>query len=389
MNKIFTYSFQIALVYILLSCVHEPVTAPSEPPSALKYSPDSLALEIGIAANSEKPSLSGTGPFSFNILTMPLSDGNITISSEGIIQVSENLSEGNYLVDVIVNNAAGSVEFPNAFSIRAFSTPDPPSQLIYDPAIANILSGAAFSSSTPNLQGTPPFTFSISSNPEPNIISIDNQGVISSSAALGVGSYALDIEVGNAAGTQMFSTAFTINVSSSAVAPSNLSYSNNTLVLIEGNSGSSVIPGVDGTGPFSFSLTSNPDAGGNITIDNNGVITASAALDTGNYDISVSVGNSVDTVLFSNAFSIRVNPTPPVTFLNDVRPLILQKCGSCHTGGSQINYTIYANAASDINTILNRVQRAPGTSGFMPRNQAPLSSNEIQLLQDWLAGGLQ
>lgn len=378
----------LILIFSIAACVHDPISSPPELASGLKYSPDSLAVEIGTAATSEKPEISGTSPFSFNIITEPSSDGNISITSEGIIQVSENITEGNYLIDVIVLNDAGSVEFPAVFTLRAFSIPDPPSQLLYTPATATILSGSSFTSGSPELQGTPPFTFSISDNPEPGIITIDNQGVISSSSTLEIGSYNLNIEVSNEAATEVFNTAFTLTVSSSAVAPSNLSYSINSLVLTEGTTGSSVSPTINGTAPFVFNITSVPNAGGNITIDNSGVITASNTLDTGSFDISVNVGNSVDTVLFTNVYTITVNPTPSVTFQNDVRPLILQRCSSCHTGGSQLNFTVYANASANINSILGRVQRPQGTTGFMPQSGAPLSSAEIQLLQDWLDDGL-
>lgn len=389
MSKYFFTLFHILFVFTLLSCVHDPVSTSPEAPSALRYDPDSLAVEIGTVANSEKPEILGTGPFAFDLFTEPVSDGNITINSQGVIEVSENIAEGVYSIDVIVQNEAASVEFSKAFTVRAFIVPEVPTQLIYTPSSANVLSGSAFSSNIPDIQGSLPFSYSISENPQEGIISIDDQGIISSSPALEVGTYVLDIEVANVAGTNTFDGAFTINVTSSATAPSNLNYATNILTLIQGNSGNSVTPGLDGTAPFSFSITSIPDAAGNITIDNNGVINASASLDTGNYEISVTVGNSVDTVVFTNIYSIQVNPVPPVTFLNDVRPLILQKCSSCHTGGSQINFTIYANASSGINTILDRVQRTPGSSGFMPNNRAPLSSSEIQLLQDWLTGGLQ
>ncbi len=379
------YSF---LLVILFSCVHDPVTSPIELASELSYSPDSLHLEYGSLGNSGVPNLKGTAPFTFELTSLPDSEGIIVIDAQGMIQVTDTLEIGTYSLNVIVKNSAGAVTFEDVFSIRIFDDPEPPSQLLYSPSSANLLAGNSFSSTIPEIQGRSPFSYSINQNPAQGFISIDEQGIISSTQDLTDGTYILNVDVSNTAGTVTFNSAFTITVSTAASPPSDLLYSVDSLSLIVGTSASSVTPSISGTSPFTYSLSSNPNAGSAISIDANGIITASSSLALGSYDISVSVGNSVDTVNFASIYTVIVNPVPPVTFLNNVRPLIQQRCGSCHTGGSQINFTVYANASSEINNILDRVQRTPGSSGFMPQSGSPLSSAQIQLLQDWLAQGL-
>ena len=83
-----------------------------------------------------------------------------------------------------------------------------------------------------------------------------------------------------------------------------------------------------------------------------------------------------------------MNAITAVTFSGDIKPLITQHCATCHTVGPQTLYTSYANASANINLILDRVQRTPGTGGFMPKNGTALTAAEIQLLKDWLAQGL-
>ncbi len=380
------------LVFIIsitiFSCVHDSLITPSELPSGLIYSPDSLALQVGSALSSVRPTILGTEPLTFNLSTSPSSGGNITVDTNGVIYVSGNLSAGKYAVTVIVINDAGSVAFTGVFKVRAYVPAKPPSQLIYTPSTASVLTGTSYTSTVPSLQGTSPFTFTILSNPAPGKITINNQGIISATQVLASGTYPLNIQVTNAVGSATFDAALTISVSNTPIPPSGLTYSTNTLTINEGSSGSSVTPGLSGTSPFTFSLTSSPSAGSAITINNNGVITATSSLTEATYVISVTVTNSSGTANYSNIYTITVNPFKAVTFANDIKPLITQHCATCHTVGPQTIYTNYTNASTNINWILDRVQRAPGTSGFMPKSGSALTSAEIQLLKDWLAQGL-
>lgn len=386
MRKSFVWLAFVLVISTIFSCIHDPLFTPLELPSGLVYSPDSLAVPLGTAGSSAQPTLSGTGPFTFNIGTTPSSGGNITIDEQGIIHVSTALAVGKYSVTVIVINEAGSVSFPNSYTVRVYAPPTPPSQLVYTPA--SVLTGTAYTSTTPSIKGTAPFTFSILSNPAPGKITINNQGVVTASAQVASGTYALNVQVSNSVGSATFNAALTLSISSTPVAPSGLSYSVNTLTINAGGTGSSVTPNISGTSPFTFSLSSSPSAGSAITINSSGVITASSSLAVGTYAISVTVTNSSGSASFPNIYTITVNAIQVVTFANDIKPLITQHCATCHTVGPQTIYTNYANASSKINSILDRVQRAPGTAGFMPKTGGALTSAQIQLLKDWLAQGL-
>jgi uncharacterized membrane protein len=100
------------------------------------------------------------------------------------------------------------------------------------------------------------------------------------------------------------------------------------------------------------------------------------------------VTNKVGSAIFPNIYSILVNEMLPVSFASDINPLITGHCAPCHTAGPETIYTNYTNASENINLILDRVQRKPGTAGFMPKSGTALSDSQIQLLKDWLVQGL-
>ena len=69
-------------------------------------------------------------------------------------------------------------------------------------------------------------------------------------------------------------------------------------------------------------------------------------------------------------------------FLVHIRPLLNTHCGECHSAGtSQTNYLDYDNAKNAITSILDRIQREEGASGFMPRNGNKLPQESIDLIQ--------
>ena len=72
-----------------------------------------------------------------------------------------------------------------------------------------------------------------------------------------------------------------------------------------------------------------------------------------------------------------------------IRPLLNTHCGECHSAGtSQTNYLDYDNSKNAITSILDRIQREEGASGFMPRNGNKLPQESIDLIQQWQDEGL-
>ncbi len=79
-----------------------------------------------------------------------------------------------------------------------------------------------------------------------------------------------------------------------------------------------------------------------------------------------------------------------VTYTADVKPLLTASCAPCHiAGGANPNkWDEYTPTKTKIATIIERVKREPGTTGFMPRNGTKLAADKIALLEKWQADGL-
>lgn len=86
---------------------------------------------------------------------------------------------------------------------------------------------------------------------------------------------------------------------------------------------------------------------------------------------------------------VTVNPVK-VTFIADIKPLLVASCTPCHLpGGANPNkWDDYATSKSKISAILDRVQRESTAAGFMPRGGTKLSAANIALLNKWVADGL-
>jgi hypothetical protein len=96
---------------------------------------------------------------------------------------------------------------------------------------------------------------------------------------------------------------------------------------------------------------------------------------------------------FLNGCSKKEDEPVPVkiTYAKDIKALFVANCTPCHlAGGTNPNkWDDYATAKTKIATILDRVQRTPGTTGFMPRNGTmQLPAATIALLKQWQTDGL-
>ncbi len=94
------------------------------------------------------------------------------------------------------------------------------------------------------------------------------------------------------------------------------------------------------------------------------------------------VGNAVTVVITVNLAK--------TTYVANVKPIFVASCTPCHlAGGANPNkWDDYAQAKAKINTILDRVKREPGATGFMPRNGTKLAADKIAVLEKWVADGL-
>jgi len=93
-------------------------------------------------------------------------------------------------------------------------------------------------------------------------------------------------------------------------------------------------------------------------------------------------GSAISVVITVNAAKI--------TYLADVKPIMTASCGACHlAGGTNPNkFDEYTPTKTKIATIIDRVKREQGSTGFMPRNGTKLSADKIAILEKWVADGL-
>jgi hypothetical protein len=78
------------------------------------------------------------------------------------------------------------------------------------------------------------------------------------------------------------------------------------------------------------------------------------------------------------------------TYVADAKPIFVANCAPCHvgTGGNVNKWDQYDQAKAKINGILDRIQREPGSTGFMPNGGTKLSADKIAILKKWLDDGL-
>jgi len=93
-------------------------------------------------------------------------------------------------------------------------------------------------------------------------------------------------------------------------------------------------------------------------------------------------GNSISVI-------ITVNPVK-ITYVVNVKSIFTTSCTPCHlAGGANPNkWDDYTQAKGKIAVILDRVQRTPGSVGFMPQVGTQLTAAQIATLKQWVADGL-
>ena len=82
-------------------------------------------------------------------------------------------------------------------------------------------------------------------------------------------------------------------------------------------------------------------------------------------------------------------PVVKVTYTKDVKPIMVANCTPCHVaGGANPNkFDEYMPTKNKITSILDRVTREESAAGFMPAGGTKLSSETIDILNNWVADG--
>jgi PKD repeat protein len=263
-----------------------------------------------------------------------------------------------------------------------------PSSLSYSNSSTTVISGTGITIDAPTLEGTGTITYSIATSPSSSEITIESaSGKIIASGMVSVGEYTITVTASNSEGST--TTIYTIIVEEILAAPTQLVYSPSSSTITGGASWSSASPSVAGTVPIVYSLASSPMSS-EISIDSStGVITCSQNLTIDSYTLTVTATNSEGSI--SDTYHITVSASVVlVSFATDIKPLIQNNCDGCHLpGGSRRDYSDYTNASSWASSIVSRINKNQGESGFMPAYGTKLNQSELDLVQQWINDGLQ
>ncbi len=80
-----------------------------------------------------------------------------------------------------------------------------------------------------------------------------------------------------------------------------------------------------------------------------------------------------------------------VAYQDGLQTVIMANCSPCHIpakGGNKKAYDNYANAKTDIDEMLRRIQLTPAEKGFMPFKKDKLNDSTIAVFKKWKDDGL-
>ena len=101
-------------------------------------------------------------------------------------------------------------------------------------------------------------------------------------------------------------------------------------------------------------------------------VTAPVENKAGKIDSSITVTNTDTT---KNIYKI--------TYTKDVRPLVMEYCGPCHTGGRNSDLHIYEECKEMNEDNIIRMRLPVDDDEFMPVRRAPLSDSLINIFVQW------
>lgn len=108
-----------------------------------------------------------------------------------------------------------------------------------------------------------------------------------------------------------------------------------------------------------------------------------------NFKIAASICLSI--FLFSSCTKEEAAPqVAKITYVTDIKPIIVANCTPCHLsgGGNPNKWDDYLQAKNKIASILDRIQREPGTAGAMPNGaKTKLSTETINKFKQWVTDG--
>ena len=186
-------------------------------PTNLIYLPDTLHIQSTVGGNSVTPMITGSAPITYGFTSNP-SSANISMLSNGVVQVSSGITDSTYAINITATNALGSNTFNNALIIVASSVAVLPNKLSYGADTIKIYAGDGHTQNVSQVSGTAPFSYSLSTSPaEPGITINPSTGAITINTAVLQGDYVADVTVTNNAGSVPFNSVLLIRVWPDAV----------------------------------------------------------------------------------------------------------------------------------------------------------------------------
>lgn len=376
-------------VLLLYSCEHAPTVEPDTEIQTIEYSNlDTITITAGDTYTSISPTIEGTSPYQLIVNSIPAHDGAITIGDDGEIVIGNTLAVGTYNLTLTATNSVGSSSFEDILVVNITANNIPPSGLSYTSDTLFINPSDGGSSNVPSITGSSPITYSITSNPSAtSFITIENDGSITVASNLTEGNYTISVEATNNVTTTTFSDIIVISSNTQNFIPSNLTYGNDTLYVEEAQTGAMTVSQIDGSSPFTYMISSTIPTGVSIN-GSTGEISVSDAAIEGEYTLDINVSNSAGDVDFNDIITVKVTEKK-VRYTEDILPIITTNCTPCHISGSQPKWNNYSTFKTNIIKVLDRIQRTPGTTGFMPNGgTSSIGTTNIDLIKQWQTDGL-
>ncbi len=174
--------------------------------------------------------------------------------------------------------------------------------------------------------------------------------------------------------------------------PDSFFYTKDTLLVKKGKSIQSGLPNIKDTN-YQFSIRVSPDVGDKILISKQGEILVDSTLSVGMYWVTVYVHAKLNSKEFKDVLAVNCVDSIPkvkISYELHVKPIFQANCSPCHYDGApRPNWLDYETAKSEIDFILDRTQRTPGSEGFMPNGgTSQISQQEINTFKEWKKDGL-
>lgn len=174
--------------------------------------------------------------------------------------------------------------------------------------------------------------------------------------------------------------------------PDSFYYEKDTLLFEKGYSVQSGLSNIKDTS-FKYTIRVSPDVDNKISISQNGEILVDSTLTIGTYWVSVFVQTKGANKEFKDVLAlVCVDSIPKVKISYElhVKPIFQANCSPCHYDGApRPNWLDYETAKFEIDFILDRTQRTPGSEGFMPNGgTSQIAQKDINTFIEWKKDGL-